>query len=249
MLYRAPMPRLCRLPPGAVSSRRSLLPIGEGRGLDNGTSLTRPCALHKVLSRWMREQFEISPLQYAEIPSPSEGMAATAKRHILGLSICANKISQPWSLGTTIPIHQRKRFEKLLMSQNTIERMLVELPSFKTILRRINLPCRIGKETVYSTMEAKEEWTKVLKALVDGREMTTSDIDPASYFWVEKSNRVFPRLHLRGIQLRGGTLNTKARTSRGREKSPNELACCGACHARETLNHILQICEIMHHAR
>lgn len=144
---------------------------------------------------------------------------------------------------------QRKRFEKLLTSQNATERTLTEQPAFKTILRRINLPCRNGKETVCSTTEAKEEWTRVIIASADGREMTTSDIHPASYLWVGWPSKVFPRLHLSGIQLRGGTLTTKARATRGRKKSPHNLECGGAYHSRETLNHILQVCEITHDAR
>ncbi len=153
------------------------------------------------------------------------------------------------SLGTTIPLLQRRRFEKLLTSECPFERMLTELPSFQTTLRRINLPCRVGRETVCSSTEAKAEWERVWRTSADGRSGVNDNTDPASYTWVSKPNRVFPRLHLRGVQLRGGTLNTKARASRGREKPPNDLACRGACHARETLNHILQICEITHDAR
>lgn len=153
------------------------------------------------------------------------------------------------SLGTTLPLLQNKRFEKLLASHNAIERTLTKLPSFKTTLRRINLPCKVGKETVCCPQEAKEEWRRVLRTSADGRIMTTDDIDPASYHWISKPHTVFPRLHLRGIQLRGGTLYTKARASRGREKSSNEVACRGGFQARETLNHILQVCEITHNAR
>ncbi len=152
------------------------------------------------------------------------------------------------SLGTTIPLLQRRRFEKLLTSECPFERMLTELPSFQTTLRRINLPCRVGRETVCSSTEAKAEWERVWRTSADGRSGVNDDTDPASYTWVSKPNRVFPRLHLRGVQLRGGTLNIKARASRGREKPPNDLACRGACHTRKTLNHILQICEITHDA-
>ncbi len=153
------------------------------------------------------------------------------------------------SLVNTLPLLQKKRFEKLLSSHNAIERTLTELPSFKTTLRRINLSCKVGKETVCSLQEVKVEWTRALRTSADGRIMITDDIDPASYYWISKPHTVFPRLHLRGIQLRGGTMYTKARASRGREKSPNELACRGGCQARETLNHILQVCQITHNAR
>ncbi len=85
------------------------------------------------------------------------------------------------SLGTTLPLLQKKIFEKLLASQTSTERTLVKLPSFQTTLRRVNLPYRVGKETVCSPQEGKEEWTRVLMTSADGRSMTTDDIDPASY--------------------------------------------------------------------
>ncbi len=153
-------------------------------------------------------------------------------------------------LGTTLPLLQKKRFEKLLSSQTSTERTLAKLPSFQTRLRRVNLPCKVGKEMVCSPHEGKEEWTRVLLTSADGSLLTTDDIDPTSgIHWIRKPHSVFPRLHLRGIQLHGGTLYTKARASRGRERSSEEVACRGGCRARETLNHILQSCEVTHNAR
>lgn len=64
------------------------------------------------------------------------------------------------NLGASIPLLQKKRFGKLLTSQNPIEKALTELPLLKTILQRVNLPCKIGKEEVYTIEEAKEEWKK-----------------------------------------------------------------------------------------
>lgn len=153
------------------------------------------------------------------------------------------------SLGTTIPLMQKRRFEKLLTSQYAISRALTELPSFNTTLRRVNLPCRIKKVVICAAKEADEEWAAVMRSSADGRSQITDDIDSASYLWVSKPSRVFPRLHLRGIQLRGGVLYTRARSSRGKDRSIEDTSCRGACHARETLNHILQICEITHDAR
>lgn len=52
------------------------------------------------------------------------------------------------NLGTSIPLLQKKRFCKLLSNQNPIVKALTELPSLKTMLRRVNLPCKISTETV-----------------------------------------------------------------------------------------------------
>lgn len=153
------------------------------------------------------------------------------------------------SLETTVPLLQKKRFGKLLAGQTPIDRALIELFLFKTVLRRVNLPHKVGKKIVCSTKGAKVEWTKLLRVSADGRALTTDDIDGASYHWVSKPSRVFPRLHLRVIQHRGRVLNTKVRASRGREKPPEEIMCRGACHTKETLNHVLQSCEITHNTR
>lgn len=152
------------------------------------------------------------------------------------------------SLSTSIPIWQRSRSMKLLSSTSSIDRAVTELPSFQKALIRINRPCRIG-EVITSMKEAREEWAQQLAQSVDGKDLTINDVDEASHLWLEKPARVFPRLHLRGIQLRGGVLPTKARGARGRETCPQELRCRGACQVKETLNHILQRCDITHDAR
>lgn len=66
----------------------------------------------------------------------------------------------------------------------------------------------------------------------------TEDIIGTSYHWVEKPSKVFPRLHLRGIKLLGGVLNTKTRAFKGRGINLKDTKCRGACRlsgARETL--------------
>ncbi len=126
------------------------------------------------------------------------------------------------SISTTIPIWQWSRSMKLLSSPNPIERALTE---------------------------AREMWAKQLAQSVDGKDITMTDVDAASHLWLEKPERVFPRLHLRGIQLRGGVLSTKTRRARGRESSTDDIMCRGACQVRETLNHIQQRCDVTHDAR
>ncbi|MGL5119437.1 MAG: hypothetical protein ACRC7H_09600, partial [Plesiomonas shigelloides] len=59
--------------------------------------------------------------------------------------------------------------------------------------------------------EAQEEWANRLCASIDGRELAEHDVDEGSHLWLRRPDRVFPRLYIRGIQLRGGTLSTKAR--------------------------------------
>lgn len=41
----------------------------------------------------------------------------------------------------------------------------------------------------------------------------------------------------------------ETRESRGRNLPPDDIKCRGGCRARETLNHVIQICEITHDVR
>lgn len=84
---------------------------------------------------------------------------------------------------------------------------------------------------------------------MDGRELGADDIDAGSFRWLLKPERVFPQLHLRGIQLRGGLLATKARRRRGRDIPAEDAVCRGGCGAPETLHHVLQRCGVTHDAR
>lgn len=97
--------------------------------------------------------------------------------------------------------------------------------------------------------EAQHAWASQSHDAVDGRELTVSKIDKASHLLLQKPMRVFPSLHLRGIQLRGGVLSTKARGSRSRPDKADDITCWGACAMQETLNHVLQVCEVTHPAR
>lgn len=67
-------------------------------------------------------------------------------------------------LGTSIPLLQR-RFDNFLNSESPFDKMLTELPSFQTTLRRINLPCRVGRETVCSSSEVKAEWERMWRTM------------------------------------------------------------------------------------
>ncbi len=111
---------------------------------------------------------------------------------------------------------------KLLSSTNPIDRALTELLSFQKALTRVNMPCRIGGEATPMIKEAREEWAKQLAISVDGKDLTINNVDAASHLSLEKPARVFPRHHLREIQLRGGVLSTKARGARGRETCPDD---------------------------
>ncbi|MGL5294698.1 MAG: hypothetical protein ACRC9V_13200 [Aeromonas sp.] len=153
------------------------------------------------------------------------------------------------SLEVHIPLAQKTRFSKLLSGRENIIQAITGSISFKTMLRRTEAPVKAAGSVVTSTNEARTVWTKRLVSSVDGRELAEVDVDEGSHQWIKIPDRVFPRLFIRGLQLRGGTLSTKSRPSRGRASSIEDRNCRGECQAIETLNHILQKCARTHDVR
>lgn len=128
-----------------------------------------------------------------------------------------------------IPLAQKARLEKLLSSRDESIRALIRQESFIKTERRINLPCRTAGNAVTMKSEAQQAWASQLKTSVDGRELVTVDSDKASHYWLRKPERVFPHLHLMGIQLRGGVLATKARGAHGEDRKEKVTTCRGIC--------------------
>lgn len=139
-------------------------------------------------------------------------------------------------LESTIPIIQKQRFSKLLNGVDSIIQAVTRTKAFRVILRRTETPIRVGGTLVFTSSEANEEWAKRLLSSVDGKDLSEPDVDEGSHLWVKKPDRVFPRLYIRGIQLRGGTLSTKSRASRGRADPGDDRRCRGGCPNTETLS-------------
>lgn len=74
-------------------------------------------------------------------------------------------------LEVSIGLLQRARFGKILASNSPLDIVLMEQTSFSKILRQINLPSKVGKDSVTNKTEAKNQWTELLKQSVDGREL------------------------------------------------------------------------------
>lgn len=150
---------------------------------------------------------------------------------------------------TSIPLLQQKRLEKVTSNPATLFQMVQRQDSFRSLGRQMDQPYRLNGTVIASKAEVREGWQNMLFNSVDGRELTVPEVDKASHEWLRRPARVFPRLYIRGIQLRGGLLPTKARSTRGNNRQVTNRTCRGACCAPETLNHILQACELTHDAR
>lgn len=153
------------------------------------------------------------------------------------------------SLETAIPLAQKNRFCKLLNGKESIIQAAVNTKAFRVLLRMVSIPARVGRTMVLTATEAKDAWADRLITSVDGRELAEVDIDESSHQWIRNPERVFPRLYIRGLQLRGGTLSTKSRATRGRIPPGDERKCRGGCQSVETQHHILQKCARTHNVR
>lgn len=152
-------------------------------------------------------------------------------------------------LTSIIPVLQRTRYTKILSNTSEVTAMVRQQKSFEVLQKSINIPIRIGPATVTTKSEDREAWRDHLFNSIDGKDLNTSLTDKSSHYWLLRPQNVFPRLHLRGIQLRGGVLPTKSRRARGVERAVTNVLCQGACRQTETLNHILQRCERTHDVR
>lgn len=177
-------------------------------------------------------------------------MAKAPNGYPRGLSSCTypGGLGIP-CIGSTVSLAQKARFKKLLNSKDTICSTITSQKSFQKIEHQENLPCRASGVAVISKSEAQQVWASKLRDSVDGKELKVGRVDKASHFWLQRPARVFPCLHLRGIPLRCGVLSTKVRGSRGRNCMTEDISCQGTCRECETLNHILQVCEVTHAAR
>lgn len=113
-------------------------------------------------------------------------------------------------------------------------------------MSRESLKSDSSVQVVTSKSEVREGWQIMLSSSVDGREVSIPEVDKASHEWLCHAARVFPRLYIRGIQLRGELLPIKARRARGNNRQVTVRTCRGACCTPETQNHILQVCDLTH---
>ncbi|MGL5480954.1 MAG: hypothetical protein ACRDC7_03620, partial [Aeromonas veronii] len=71
--------------------------------------------------------------------------------------------------------------------------------AFRVIMKRTEIPIRVGKALVLSSADAKCEWAKKLISSLDGRELSEVDVDVGSHMWLSNPERVFPRLFIRDL--------------------------------------------------
>ncbi|GAA47707.1 retrovirus-related Pol polyprotein from type-2 retrotransposable element R2DM [Clonorchis sinensis] len=122
-----------------------------------------------------------------------------------------------------------------------------EVPLSK-IVRDLSLPIRVHGSCVNTKEELVADWRDSLHNSVDGRGLRESVASPLSNRWLVFPERVFPRIFIRGIQLRCNLLRTRVRSAR-HGHGGQTILCRGNCGQPESLVHILQSCWIMRDAR
>lgn len=104
-------------------------------------------------------------------------------------------------LQSQIPLLQRARFIKILNNASEVAQMIRHQKSFRVLQNSINTPIRVGPFTILTKAEARAAWRDCLFESTDGKELKAAPLDKSSHDWLKRPNKIFPRLHLRGIQL------------------------------------------------
>ncbi|KAF8563781.1 hypothetical protein P879_11947 [Paragonimus westermani] len=152
-------------------------------------------------------------------------------------------------LETVIPLEQRAKFERLMNSGTPVVACTVQSKAVMTDIAAANVPIRVYRKLVSSKLEEEEAWKEALVKTHDGADLLNAEVDRASFHWLRNPQYVFPRLFIRGLQLRGGLLNTKVRSSRGNRRAPDDMRCRGLCGCPESVGHIMQKCALTHDTR
>ncbi|KAL7053802.1 hypothetical protein AAHC03_026805 [Spirometra sp. Aus1] len=149
-------------------------------------------------------------------------------------------------LAVHVPFVRRRRPDSVLSPKEPAVRAAAAVPSAFPGMRLAAQPVRLSQSVLASKEDARNYWRTSLYASADGRPLAHFAESTSANHWLSSPDRVFPWLFLRGIHFRAGILSTKSRKSR--RTGSGDVLCRGQCGKRETLFHILQCCQVTHHA-
>ncbi|KAA3672144.1 uncharacterized protein DEA37_0008266 [Paragonimus westermani] len=152
-------------------------------------------------------------------------------------------------LETTILFVQRSKCERLVNSGTTEVANIVQCKAVVSDLVVANAPISVYGIMVNSKSEEDKAWREALVRTHDCVDLANVQVDKGGFYWLRNPRHVFPRLFIRGLQLRGGLLTTKVRSSRGGRRAAADSCCRGLCGCPESIGHILQKYSITHEAR
>ncbi|KAA3673249.1 uncharacterized protein DEA37_0011157, partial [Paragonimus westermani] len=149
-------------------------------------------------------------------------------------------------LETTFPLEQRSKCERLVNFGTTEVANIVQCKAVVSDLVVANAPISVYGILVNSKSEEDKAWREALVKTHDCVDLANVQVDKGGFYWLRNPRRVFPRLFIRGLQLRSGLLTTKVRNSRGGRRDPADSCCRGLCGGPESIG---QKCSITHEAR
>ncbi|CAH8506784.1 unnamed protein product [Schistosoma rodhaini] len=106
----------------------------------------------------------------------------------------------------------------------------------------------LGGRMINSSHDVYDLWKTRLYSTLDGSGLKVSSQSTSSHIWVTSPKGMYPWMYQKALQLRGHTLKTKARESRGGRGNIN-LQSKGGCRRVESLTHILQECKVIQRLR
>ncbi|VDP51977.1 unnamed protein product [Echinostoma caproni] len=117
-------------------------------------------------------------------------------------------------------------------------------PATQTIHELATKPVYAAGSVVMDAPSVSRVWKEKLVQSADCAMLRDVNTVPASHHWLRNPDRLFPNVFIKAIQLRSGTLQTKARTARHKPMTQDEIGCRGACNCPENISHILQTCSV-----
>ena len=153
------------------------------------------------------------------------------------------------SIRWTVPQLKVNRLSRLVESQDPVVRKVAGLANFQAKIRKWSKASLLEGEPMTSSLIRKNVWSRRLYATVDGRGLEQSSLVPGVHDWVKDGSLLLSGAKFNAaLALRGGTLPTRVRASRGRGVGVPDCDHCGVGH-KESLGHILQTCGRTHGAR
>ncbi|KAF7233384.1 hypothetical protein EG68_04446 [Paragonimus skrjabini miyazakii] len=130
---------------------------------------------------------------------------------------------------------QRAKCERLVNSDTLEVANIVQCKAVMSDITVANVPIFVYGKPVGSKLEEEKAWKEALVKTHDGADLMNVQVARARFYW--------------GLQLRGGLLNMKVRSSRGYRRALGDSRCRGLYGCPESIGYILQKCSVTHDAR
>lgn len=146
---------------------------------------------------------------------------------------------------------KQRRLERLLGCSDPVTRAAASTAESIRAQRFWTGPSRVGNVVVGSVDAAHAAYHRALLDSVDGAGLCAAGEYPEAHRWVSIGTKLMSgRDFIQAVAVRGATLATPVRSSRGRLQVPLEdNKMCRGCQVTGSLGHILQVCPRVHGLR